>query len=84
MNKIIHIITTINMKPVDVVPSTDIDFNAENNDKDPKFEVGDHEKYQNIKTFLQKVTLQIGLKKFWVRLKSGKPYFRKINFQSMT
>ena len=30
------------MKPVDVKSRTYIDFNVENNDKDPKFEVGDH------------------------------------------
>ena len=35
----------------------------ENNKKDPKFEIDDHE-YCNIKTLLQKVTSQIGLKKF--------------------
>ena len=30
------------MKPVDVKSSTYIDFGVENNDKYPKFEVGDH------------------------------------------
>ena len=37
------------MKPIDVKPSTDIDFNKEN----PKFKVGDHiriPKYKNIFT----------------------------------
>ena len=33
---------TIKMKPVDVKSSTYIDFNVENNDKDLKFEVGNH------------------------------------------
>ena len=40
------------MKPVDVNSSTYIDFNVENNDEDPKFEVGDHvrvSKYKNIR-----------------------------------
>ena len=39
------------MKPVDVKSSIYIDFDKENNDKDPKFNVGDHErisKYKNI------------------------------------
>ena len=34
----------------------------EHNNKHPKFKVGDHAKNQNIKIFLQKVALQIGLK----------------------
>ena len=29
------------MKPVDVKSNTYIDFNKENNDKDPKFKIGD-------------------------------------------
>ena len=49
------------MKPVDLKSSTYIDSNKEHKDKDPKFKII---KYQNIKIFLQKVTLQIGLKKF--------------------
>ena len=39
------------MKPVDVKSSTYIDFGVENNEKDPKFQVGDHvkiSKYKNI------------------------------------
>ena len=38
-----------------------IDFDIENNDKDPKFEVGD----QNIRKFLQSVTLWIDQKGFY-------------------
>ena len=48
-NNIYH--KTIKMKPVDVYLSTYIDFGAENNDKDPKFEVGNHVRistYKNI------------------------------------
>ena len=33
---------TIKMKPVDVKDNAYIDFKKEVNDKDPKFEVGDH------------------------------------------
>ena len=42
--------STIKMKPVDVKPSTYVDFNKENNKEDPKFNVGDHVricKYKN-------------------------------------
>ena len=42
---------TINMKPVDVTSSTYINFNKENNKKDPRFKVGDHmrtSKHKNI------------------------------------
>ena len=41
---------TITMRPVNVKSSTYIDFDVENNDKDPK----------DIKTLSQKFTLQIG------------------------
>ena len=34
--------SAIKMKPVAVMSSTDIDFSKENNEEDPKFEVGDH------------------------------------------
>ena len=34
--------STIKMKPVNVKSSTYIDFDVENNNKDPKFEVGNH------------------------------------------
>ena len=33
---------TIKIKPADVTDNTYIDFNKEVNDKDPKFNVGDH------------------------------------------
>ena len=36
--------STIKMKPVDVKFRTYIDFGIENNEKNPKFKVGDHEK----------------------------------------
>ena len=43
--------STIRMKPVDVKSSTYIDFDVENNNKSPKFEIDDHvspTKYKNI------------------------------------
>ena len=42
--------STIKMKPADVNSGTYIDFNKENNKKNPKSEVGDHvriSKYKN-------------------------------------
>ena len=43
--------TNIKLKPTDVKSSTNFDFNVESNDKNPNFEVGNHEiisKYKNI------------------------------------
>ena len=55
---------TIKMKPFDVKDNTYINFGEEVNDKDPKFQVGDHIRISKYKTFLLKDTLKIGLKKF--------------------
>ena len=41
--------TTIKLKPVDVKSSTYIDFNKENNEEDPKLEVGDQIRTQKYK-----------------------------------
>ena len=46
------------MKPIDVKSSTYINFDVENNDKDPKLKVSDFWK------LLQMATLQTGQKKF--------------------
>ena len=56
--------TIIKMKPTDIKLSTYIDFDVENNDKDPKFEVDDHVRITNLKRFLQKFIFQSLLKKF--------------------
>ena len=53
---------TIKMKLVDVKSNLYIDSSQEINNKDPKFKVRDNVRI--LKTFLQKVTLQIGLNKF--------------------
>ena len=48
-NNIYH--RTIKIKPVDVKPSTYIDFGIKNNERDPKFEDGEHvriSKYKKI------------------------------------
>ena len=39
-----------------------IDFNSSNNNKHPKFKAGVHVRMSKYKTFLQKATLQSGLK----------------------
>ena len=51
------------MRPVNVKANTYIDVGV-NSDKDPLFEVGDHLRTSNCEIFLQKVTRNIGLKKF--------------------
>ena len=55
INKFINTYHCTNkIKPVDVKSKTYIKFNVEKNNEDSKFNVGDHVKSQNIKTFLQK------------------------------
>ena len=54
---------TIKMKPIVVKDNTYINIDKEVNDKDPKFQVGNHVRMSKYKTFLLKATLQIGLKK---------------------
>ena len=56
--------STIKMKPPDVKSSIHIDFNKESNKKILNLKMVIKQEYQNIKIYLQKVTLQIGLKKF--------------------
>ena len=45
---------TIKMKPVDVKDNTYIDFEKEFNDKDPKFNVGDHVRISKCKNIFVK------------------------------
>ena len=52
------------MKPVDVKSNKYIDSSKEINNKNPKFQIGKNVGYQNIRMFLQKATVQSGLKKF--------------------
>ena len=44
----------IKMKPIDVKLNTYINFDVENNDKAPKFEVGNHVRISEYKNNLQK------------------------------
>ena len=60
--------STIKVKPVDVKPSTYIDSSKEINYQDPHLKLVMLLEYQNIKIFLQKVMVQIGLNKFlWLK-----------------
>ena len=55
------------MKPVDVKSSAYIDFCKENNNEDSKFKLMillEYQNIKNIKRFLQRVTLKIGLESF--------------------
>ena len=64
------------MKPIDVISDSYAEYNEDYNKKDPKFNVGDHDrisKYKNIfitKIFLLKDTLKIGQKLLLVKLKT--------------
>ena len=42
------------IKPVDIKPSTYINFNEENSKEDPNFEVSDHARISKSKTILEK------------------------------
>ena len=51
-NNIYHRI--IKMKPVDIKDNTYIDFEKENNDKDPKFKIGDQVRFSRYKNIFTK------------------------------
>ena len=59
------------MKPVDVKDNTYIDFEKEvnNNNKDPKFKVGDYVRISKYKNIFTKDTHQIDVKKFLLLVK---------------
>ena len=60
--------SAIKMKLVDVKSRTYNDSNKEINDKGPNLKLGILLEYQDIKIFLEKVTLPTGLKKFlWLK-----------------
>ena len=50
------------MKSVDVKSSTYIDFDKENDKKDPKFEVGDHVRISKYKNIFPNYYTSIGVK----------------------
>lgn len=45
---------TIKIKPIDAKTTTYIDFEVENNDRDPKCEFGDHVKISEFKNIFEK------------------------------
>ena len=53
---------TMKRKPIDVKDNTYLNFGKEVNDKDLKFQVGDHVRISKYKNVLLKYILQIGLK----------------------
>ena len=57
-------LSAIKIKSVDVKSSTDIDLNRENINKIVNLKLVIMQEYRNIKTCLQKVLFQIGMKKF--------------------
>ena len=64
VNKYNNTYSTIKIKSVDVKSSTHIDFNRENIKKIVNSKLVTMQEYRNIKTCLQKVLFQIGVKKF--------------------
>ena len=50
------------MKPVGVASDSYAECNDDSNEKDPKFKVGDHVRFQNTKIFLLKDILKFGQK----------------------
>ena len=68
-NKIILIITLINMRPIDVKDNTYINFEKEVKNKDPKFKVGDCVRISKYKNIFAKDTCQIDLKKYLLLVK---------------
>ena len=60
--------STIKLKPVGIKLSTYIGYSKENNEKILNLKLGILLRYQNLKIFLRKITLQIGLKRFlWLK-----------------
>ena len=60
---------TIKMKPIDIGDDSFAEYTEESNENDPKFKVGDHVWISNIRIFLVKDILKIGVKKFLLLIK---------------
>ena len=58
--------STIKMKPADVNPSTNLDFNIENDKEYPKFKVGDHVRVSKYKRIFEKVYISNCSKEMFV------------------
>ena len=52
------------MEPIYAKSDSYAEYNVDSNEKDPKFEIGDHVRISNTKIFLLKGLLLIGLEKF--------------------
>ena len=74
---------TIKMKPVDVKSNSYAEYNENSNEKILNLKLVIMLEYQNTKTFLQKVILQIGLKMFLLSAKS-KTQFHRLMFHRLT
>ena len=61
-NNTVH--RTIKMRPIDITDDSYVEYDENPNKKDLKFNIGYHVRISNMKTFLLKDILQIGLKKF--------------------
>ena len=55
---------TIKMKPIFVKSDSYAKYSVDSNEKDPKFKIGDHIKFQSIKTFFLRDMLLIDQEKF--------------------
>ena len=55
---------TIKMKPIDVKSDSYAEYNVDSNEKDPKFQVGDHVRISKYKNIFLKDMLLIGQNKF--------------------
>ena len=62
------------MKPVDVKSNVYINSKKENNNKDPKFKIGDIVKISKYKNIFVKALFQISLKKFLLLQKFTKAF----------
>ena len=52
------------MRPIDVKSDSQAEYNVDSDEKDSKSKIGDHVKFQIVKTFLLEDMLLIGHKKF--------------------
>ena len=66
-NNTVH--RTIQIKPIGIKSDSSAEYNEDSNEKEPKFNVGDHVRISKYKKILLKDILQIGEKKFLLLVK---------------
>ena len=66
-NNTVH--RTIQIKPIGVKSDSSTEYNEDSNEKEPKFNVGDHVRISKYKKILLEDILQIGEKKFLLLVK---------------